>query len=69
VVKILVVVVVVVIYFHEKPFEENSKMYEYNEKIYNIIYAIPNLHHANIEANAVVSEYTVFLCSGLLNST
>ena len=31
----------------EKTVEENSKRYEYNEKIYNIIYAIPNLHHAN----------------------
>jgi len=32
---------------HEKPVEENSKKYEYNEKIYNIIYAIQKLHHGN----------------------
>jgi len=44
---LVVVIVVVVINLHEKPVEEKSERYEYNAKIYNIIYAIPNLHHTN----------------------
>jgi len=43
---------------HEKPVKENSKRYEYNEKIYNIIYAIPDLHHAN-KAHTEVPELVV----------
>jgi len=32
---------------HEKPVEENIKWYEYDEKIYKIIYATQNLQDAN----------------------
>jgi len=44
VVVVVVVAVVILIYLHEKTVEENSKTVK---NIYNIICAIPNLHHAN----------------------